>query len=205
MTLRLMAWRLLVKMLTQREWRSWSCKVGYSLFFNICTEGMFSLSEDDLWFMLEVDETKSHSVVIHHFWDTDHHCLRPVVTKTMQRVLSQFKNFLLESVENWLRSLSLPKVITKCYELVKLRHIDLMVNLFWGTVHMFVQIIHTLLECSITPSIWHVLWSRLHRTLVLCWQLVASWRHTWHMGVACLHTASMKTVPISRRRKKMQR
>ena len=49
-----------------------------------------------------------------------------VVMETAQLVLSQLKNFLLQSVENWIRYvyLSLPQIISKCCVLVKLCHIN---------------------------------------------------------------------------------
>jgi len=49
-----------------------------------------------------------------------------VVIETTQLVLSQFKNFLSISIENEIRSLSLslPKIISKCCELVKLCYIN---------------------------------------------------------------------------------
>ena len=40
------------------------------------------------------------------FWDTDQ--LTTVVMETAQLVLSQFKNFLMQSTENWIKSIFIP-------------------------------------------------------------------------------------------------
>jgi len=58
-------------------------------------------------------------------FETDHQ-VATVAMETTQLVLSQFKNFSTLLIENWIRSLSLslPTVIRKCCELVKLCHIN---------------------------------------------------------------------------------
>jgi len=57
------------------------------------------------------------------------------VTETTQLVLSQLKNCLLQSVEKWITSQSLPKIINECWKLLQLCHISHMCPVFWDTVY----------------------------------------------------------------------
>jgi len=48
--------------------------------------------------------------------------INTVAMETVQLVLSQFKNFLAQWIQNWIRSLSLPKIMSERCELVTLCH-----------------------------------------------------------------------------------
>jgi len=60
----------------------------------------------------------------------------PVVVETTQLFLNQFKNFFIVSTDNWIRSLSLPKIISKCCELVSLVILMLAILFFKDSVRL---------------------------------------------------------------------
>ena len=120
---------------------------------------------------------------VQFFWDKDRQVATVVMeTRPTQLVLSQFKNLLTYSVENWIRSIP-AKRISKCCELVKLCRINLRPSQ-WSKCHWErkgTQFLHLQLSRSSVPTPL-ILYKRSGGA---CWgSKAAKFPHVWFLSAS---------------------